>query len=62
MYVFVREWAQIHPSMEFRGFVYGKELNAISSYNRYDPPQVLTRLLILVEQCVGLVSLKEKRK
>jgi len=34
MGVFIREWAQIHPSMEFRGFVYGKKLNAISSYNR----------------------------
>jgi len=34
MYVCIREWAQIHPSMEFRGFVYGKQLNAISSYNR----------------------------
>jgi hypothetical protein len=35
MYVVIREWAQIHPSAEFRGFVYGKQLNAISSYNRY---------------------------
>jgi len=34
MFVCVRQWAQIHPSMEFRGFVYGKKLNAISSYNR----------------------------
>jgi len=34
MFVFVREWAQIHPSMEFRGFVYNGRLNAISSYNR----------------------------
>jgi len=34
MFVVVREWAQIHPSAEFRGFVYGKKLNAISSYNR----------------------------
>jgi hypothetical protein len=35
MYVVVREWAQIHPSTEFRGFVYERQLNAISSYNRY---------------------------
>jgi len=34
MFVVVREWAHIHPSMEFRGFVYGQQLNAISSYNR----------------------------
>jgi len=30
----IREWAHIHPSTEFRGFVYGGNLNAISSYNR----------------------------
>lgn len=35
MYVVVREWAQIHPSLEFRGFVYERKLNALSSYNRY---------------------------
>jgi len=34
MYVVAREWAQIHPSLEFRGFVYDRKLNAISSYNR----------------------------
>eukprot|EP01126_Amoeba_proteus_P043702 TRINITY_DN4812_c0_g1_i3.p1 TRINITY_DN4812_c0_g1~~TRINITY_DN4812_c0_g1_i3.p1 ORF type:complete len:318 (-),score=68.89 TRINITY_DN4812_c0_g1_i3:524-1477(-) len=34
MFVVLREWVQIHPSMEFRGFVYGRKLNAISSYNR----------------------------
>jgi len=34
MFVVIREWAHIHPSMEFRGFVYGHQLNAISSYNR----------------------------
>jgi len=34
MFVVLREWAHIHPSMEFRGFVYKHKLNAISSYNR----------------------------
>jgi len=32
--IVIRQWADIHPSMEFRGFVYGRKLNAISSYNR----------------------------
>jgi len=32
--VVLRQWANIHPSLEFRGFVYNKSLNAISSYNR----------------------------
>jgi hypothetical protein len=32
--VVLRQWASIHPSLEFRGFVYDKKLNAISSYNR----------------------------
>jgi len=34
MFVCVRQWAQIHPSMEFRGFVYKNKLTAMSSYNR----------------------------
>eukprot|EP01130_Rhizamoeba_saxonica_P001348 TRINITY_DN11212_c0_g1_i1.p1 TRINITY_DN11212_c0_g1~~TRINITY_DN11212_c0_g1_i1.p1 ORF type:complete len:367 (-),score=93.24 TRINITY_DN11212_c0_g1_i1:58-1158(-) len=32
--IVLREWAHIHPDTEFRGFVYGRTLNAISAYNR----------------------------
>jgi len=34
MYIVLRKWANIHPSLEFRGFVYNRKLNSISSYNR----------------------------
>jgi len=34
IFVVLRKWAAIHPSLEFRGFVYNRNLNAISSYNR----------------------------
>lgn len=34
MFIVIRKWAAIHPSLEFRGFVYNRSLNAISSYNR----------------------------
>jgi len=41
--VVLRQWADIHPSMEFRGFVYERKLTAISSYNRavYWPDMVV---------------------
>ncbi|KAL6050059.1 Cell division cycle protein 123 [Balamuthia mandrillaris] len=32
MKVIIRKWVDIHPSMEFRGFVYNKNLTALSQY------------------------------
>mgnify|MGYP001097901769 CR=1 FL=1 len=34
VFVVLRQWADIRPAFEFRGFVYDRKLTAISSYNR----------------------------
>lgn len=50
--IVIRQWADIHPSMEFRGFVYDRKLNAISSYNRaVSWPGIPERIKEIEEKC-----------
>eukprot|EP01125_Pyxidicula_operculata_P004631 TRINITY_DN1740_c0_g1_i1.p1 TRINITY_DN1740_c0_g1~~TRINITY_DN1740_c0_g1_i1.p1 ORF type:complete len:293 (-),score=51.14 TRINITY_DN1740_c0_g1_i1:115-993(-) len=62
MFVVIRQWANIHPSLEFRGFVYGRKLNAISSYNRAVCwPGIPERLNEIKDKCIAYwESIKDK--